>query len=178
MEKTLSEKNMKSNIVLIGMPGCGKSTVGVVLAKTLGYAFIDSDLLIQAAEKRLLSEIIEQEGPEAFNAIEERVNASIRADRAVIATGGSVVYGPGAMEHLRDIGTVVYLKLPLSEVAERLGDLTRRGVSLRPGQTLADLYAERTPLYEKYADITIEESSMGIRRVIEAIRAALEQTAG
>ena len=160
---------MKTNIVLIGMPGCGKSTAGIVLAKTLGYDFIDSDLLIQAAEKRLLCEIIEQDGPEVFNAIEEKINASIRADRTVIATGGSVIYGRRAMEHLKEIGTVIYLKLPLEEVAERLGDLKRRGVSLRPDQTLADLYAERAPLYEQYADIVIEEASLDIRNVVAKI---------
>lgn len=160
---------MKTNIVLIGMPGCGKSTVGVVLAKTLGYGFIDSDLLIQAEEGRLLCEIIEQEGTERFNEIEERVNASIRAEKTVIATGGSVVYGEKAMEHLKETGTVVYLKLPLEDVAERLGDLTRRGVSLRPEQTLANLYEERTPLYEKYADIVIEETGLDIREVVAAI---------
>ena len=159
----------KSNIVLIGMPGCGKSTVGVVLAKALGYEFIDSDLKIQARERRLLCEIIEQEGLEGFRRIEEEVNASLDAEGAVIATGGSVIYGPRAMAHLREIGTVVYLKLPLPEVAERLGDLTRRGVSLRPGQTLEDLYRERTPLYEQYADITIEESGLEIRQVVAAV---------
>ena len=159
-----------SNIVLIGMPGCGKSTVGIVLAKAIGYHFIDSDLLIQNRENRLLSEIIQEEGAEGFNRIEESVNASIQAERSVIATGGSVIYGPAAMEHLRRIGVVVYLKLPLEEVAERLGDLTERGVSLREGQTLKDLYEERIPLHEKYAHLVVDESGMSIREVVRTLR--------
>ena len=130
-------KANKDNIILIGMPGCGKSTVGVVLAKHMGYRFIDSDLLIQEREHRLLSEIIEQEGLDRFDQIEEEVNASIEAEHAVIATGGSVVYGPKAMEHLRNIGTVVYLKLSYEEIADRLGDLTARGVSVREGRPFA-----------------------------------------
>ena len=162
-----------NNIILIGMPGCGKSTVGVVLAKAMGYDFLDSDLLIQQREGRVLSRILEEEGPDAFNRIEEDVNASIQAERTVIATGGSVVYGPRAMEHLREIGTVIYLKLPLAEVAERLGDLTERGVSLHEGQTLEDLYRERIPLYEKYAHLTIDASGAGIRHVATAIRQAV-----
>lgn len=159
-----------NNIILIGMPGCGKSTVGVVLAKHLGYCFIDSDLLIQEREKRLLSEIIEQEGLERFNQIEEEVNASIEASRSVIATGGSVVYGPRAMEHLKQIGTVVYLKLPYREIEERLGDLTARGVSFQEDQTLWDLYEERVPLYEQYADIVIDADGLMLREVVMKIK--------
>lgn len=147
---------MKDNIVLIGMPGAGKSTVGVVLAKRLGYRFVDSDLVIQEKYDRLLHELIEEHGVEGFWRIEEEENASLNPRKSVIATGGSVIYGPRAMEHLREIGTVVYLKLPLEEVAERLGDLNARGVTLRPGQTLADLYAERVPLYEKYAHEVVD----------------------
>lgn len=160
---------MKNNIVLIGMPGCGKSTVGVVLAKALGYHFLDSDLVIQDREKKLLSEIIEENGPEGFNRIEEDVNASIEAEHTVIATGGSVVYGPRAMAHLGKIADIIYLKLTLEEIEERVGDLTKRGVSLREGQTLNDLYRERIPLYEKYAQITVDESGMDIRRVVGEI---------
>lgn len=162
---------MKDNIVLIGMPGCGKSSLGVVLAKALGYRFIDSDLVIQEKEGRLLSEIIEQDGLNGFEKIEERINASLEASRTVIATGGSVVYGDLAMKHLHEIGDIVYLKLPLSEIEERLGDLNQRGVAVRPGQTLGDLYNERIPLYEKYADITVDVYGMDIRNsVAEVIR--------
>lgn len=154
---------MKNNIVLIGMPGCGKSSLGVVLAKALGYSFLDSDLVIQEKEGRLLSEIIEQDGLDGFEKTEEKINASIKADKTVIATGGSVIYGPAAMKHLKEIGTVVYLKLPLKEIEERLGDLNQRGVAVRPGQTLGSLYNERIPLYEKYADITVDVYGMDIR---------------
>ena len=160
----------KQNIVLIGMPGVGKSTVGVVLAKNMGYSFVDSDLLIQEQEGKLLHEIIEERGLDGFNEVENRVNASIRASRSVIATGGSVVYGAQAMEHLKQIGTVVYLSLPYEELSDRLGDLNERGVSIRPGQTLADLMQERIPLYEKYADITIDCEGRQIREIVQMIR--------
>ena len=169
------KKTNQDNIILIGMPGCGKSTVGVVLAKHMGYRFIDSDLLIQEREHRLLSEIIEQEGLDRFDQIEEEVNASIEAEHAVIATGGSVVYGPKAMEHLRNIGTVVYLKLSYEEIADRLGDLTARGVSVREGQTLRDLYDERIPLYEKYAHVVIDAEHQWLRDTVKVIRQRLEQ---
>ena len=135
----------------------------------MGYRFIDSDLLIQEREHRLLSEIIEQEGLDRFDQIEEEVNASIEAEHAVIATGGRVVYGPKAMEHLRNIGTVVYLKLSYESIRDRLGDLAQRGVVLKNGQTLLDLYKERTPLYEKYAQITIDCENKNIREVVGEI---------
>ena len=146
-----------NNITLIGMPGVGKSTIGVVLAKVLGYQFLDSDLLIQKQERRRLREIIEEEGYMGFKEIENRVNASIDVNHTVIATGGSVVYCEEAMNHLRSIGTVVYLKLSLDSLAKRLGNLQCRGVLLKDGQTLKDLYEERTPLYEKYADVVLDE---------------------
>lgn len=155
-----------NNIVLIGMPGAGKSTVGVVLAKKLGYTFLDSDLLIQEREKKLLHEIIEENGLEVFEQIENEVNTAISAKRSIIATGGSVIYGTEAMMHLKSIGSIVYLKLNYEELKERLGDLEERGVAIRPGQTLSDLYDERTPLYEKYADITIDCSEKSIREVV------------
>ena len=158
-----------NNITLIGMPGAGKSTIGVVLAKVLGYQFLDSDLLIQKQEKRRLSEIIEEEGYKGFKDVENRVNASIEAENTVIATGGSVVYCEEAMEHLKSIGTVVYLKLSLNALSKRLGNLKGRGVLLREGQTLTNLYEERTPLYEKYADITIDCAGKGIRDCVYEI---------
>ena len=162
------------NIILIGMPGVGKSTAGVVLAKVLGYEFIDADLVIQQQEKRLLHEIISQEGTEGFLAIENGVNAQIQADRAVIATGGSVVYGEEAMEHLRSIGTVVYLKLPFEILQKRLHNIKGRGVVRKEGQTLRDLYEERVILYEKYADIVIEEENRNVEETIELITRAYE----
>lgn len=166
---------MKNNIVLIGMPGCGKSTVGVVLAKIMGYKFIDSDLLIQESEGKLLSEIISEKGLDGFNRVENRVNASIDVHNCVIATGGSVIYGAEAMEHLSQIGTIVYIKLPYEEIERRLGDLTKRGVSIKKGQTLKDLYNERVPLYEKYAHITVTEDNVEIAVTADKIRRAVEE---
>lgn len=160
---------MKKNIVLIGMPGVGKSTIGVILAKELGYQFIDSDLVIQQQEKRLLREIIEQEGVDGFLEIENRVNAGIQAEGAVIATGGSAVYGAEAMEHFRQTGTVVYLRLAYEKLKKRLGNLRGRGVVLRKGQTLHDIYRERSVLYEKYADIIIEETGRDIEATLREI---------
>ena len=162
------------NIILIGMPGAGKSTIGVVLAKRLGYRFVDSDLLIQESENRLLHEILEQDGIDGYNAIENRVNASIEMDRAVIATGGSAVYGAEAMDHLKSIGTVLYLRIPYEVLKERLGDLHERGVSMKEGQTLKDLYEERRPLYEKYADITIDEENKNLEETLQSIVDSLE----
>lgn len=154
---------------MIGMPGAGKSTVGVVLAKKLGYAFLDADLVIQSRQGKLLHEIISERGVEGFWQVEEAVNESIRTDRTVIATGGSAVYGERAMAHYQEIGTIVYLSLPLKEIRQRLGDLDERGVTLRKGQDLAGLYEERVPLYEKYAHITVDCENLSIREIVEKI---------
>ena len=167
----------KNNIVLIGMPGCGKSTIGVVLAKVLGYRFLDADLLIQEQEDRRLSQIIEEEGVQGFDRIENQVNASIRAERTVIATGGSVVYGREAMEHLGAIGTILYIKLPYEEIQKRLGDLNERGITIKDGQTLLDLYRERVPLYEKYAHLTVETDGLELRDSVKRIKEKLEEQA-
>ena len=164
----------KDNIVLIGMPGVGKSTVGVVLAKVLGYQFVDADLVIQEQEGKLLREIIAEIGTEGFIEVENRVNASLMVKHSVIATGGSVVYGAEAMEHLSQIGTVVYLSLPFEILNKRLHDIKGRGVALREGQTLRDLFEERVPLYEKYADITVDEYGLNVEQTIEKVVAALE----
>ena len=166
---------MKDNIVLIGMPGVGKSTVGVILAKVLGYQFIDADIVIQQQEGRLLHEIIEEEGTEGFIQVENRVNASLSASHAIIATGGSVVYGKEAMEHLREIGTVVYLEVSFPVLEKRLADIKGRGVVLKEGQNLYDLYLERTPLYESYADIRISETGLDIEQTVEQIVSQLQQ---
>lgn len=160
-----------SNIILVGMPGAGKSTVGVVLAKKLGYRFLDSDLVIQEREGKLLHQLISELGGDGFLQLENEINASICTDRSVIATGGSAVYGKEAMEHFRQIGTVIYLGLPCDEIAGRLGDLNERGVVLAPGQTLSDLYRERVPLYETYAHRTIDCSGKSIREIVEEITA-------
>ena len=164
---------MKDNIILIGMPGVGKSTSGVILAKILGYDFIDSDLLIQKEQNMRLSELIAKYGVEGFWTIENRVNASIRADHAVIATGGSAVYGREAMEHFKEIGTIVYLHASYNTIARRLKNLKKRGVTLREGQSLKNLYDERIPLYRQYADITVEQDRMDIEGTVEQILSRL-----
>ncbi len=160
---------MKENVVLIGMPGVGKSTIGVILAKELGYDFIDADLVIQKKTGKLLKDIIAEKGIEGFRVVENEVNASLDVNRSVIATGGSVVYGKEAMAHLTKIGTVVYLKLGLSSLEKRLGNLKCRGVVIRDDQTLADLFEERRPLYEEYADITIDEENKDIESTLEEL---------
>ncbi len=165
---------MKDNIVLIGMPSCGKSTIGVVLAKALGYRFVDSDLVIQERTGKLLSEIIEEEGIDVFNKIENDTNASLDYHRAIIATGGSVIYGEEAMEHLRSIGTVVYIELPFEVLEERIGDLNARGVSIKEGQSFIELYKERKPLYEKYADIVVPTQGLSIREVVHLLKQKLQ----
>ncbi|MDO4170206.1 MAG: shikimate kinase [Lachnospiraceae bacterium] len=155
-----------NNITLLGMPGAGKSTIGVLLAKALGYDFLDTDLLIQNQENMLLRDIIAQRGLKEFKKIEEEVNASVKVDRTVIAPGGSVIYGEKAMEHLSDISKVIYLELSYEELTKRLGDLTQRGVVFENGQTLEDLYAERVPLYEKYADLSVKTDGLDIGEVL------------
>lgn len=164
----------KTNIVLIGMPGVGKSTIGVILAKVLGYSFLDADLLIQEQEGKLLREIIEEKGTDGFIEVENRVNASIRADRAIIATGGSVVYGKEAMEHLKEIGRVVYLKVSYAILEKRLADIKGRGVVLKEGQTLETLFEERSKLYEQYADIEVSEEGLDVEQTVEKLVEALE----
>ena len=164
-----------NNITLIGMPGAGKSTIGVVLAKVLGYQFLDSDLLIQKQENRRLSQIIEEEGYKGFKEVENRVNASIEVDNTVIATGGSVVYCEEAMNHLKSVGKVVYLKISLNSLSKRLGNLRGRGVLLKEGQTLEGLYEERTPLYEKYADIVVDEENKNLEESLESVLEALRE---
>ena len=153
-------------VILTGISGAGKSTVGIVLAKLLGYCFLDSDLVIQEQEGKKLHELIEEYGLDGFLAIEGRVNASLHPKTAVIATGGSAVYSEQAMEHLRSIAMVVYLRLPYECIQERLGDLAERGVVLREGLTLHGLYEERVPLYEKYANLTIECENKNIREIV------------
>lgn len=147
-----------ANVILVGMPTCGKSTVGVLLAKQLGYRFIDSDLLIQEREGKLLHELIRERGVTGFLALENEVNCAIDADRAVIATGGSAVYGAEAMAHLKQNGKVIYLKISYETLCERLGDYVHRGVVMPDGYTLRQMYDERHALYERYADATVDES--------------------
>ncbi len=158
-----------NNIILIGMPASGKSTVGVVVAKRLGYEFVDTDLLIQKQEKRLLKEIIAEEGNDGFLKIENQVNRDLEVDQAVISPGGSVVYCEEAMEHFKEIGTVVYLKAPFEEINRRISNAKNRGVVLKDGQTLKDLYEERVKLFEKYADLTVEEDGSSLEETIDKV---------
>lgn len=157
------------NIVLIGMPGAGKSTIGVILAKVLGFKFIDSDLLIQEQEGMLLKNIIATKGIEGFREIENQVNRDIVTDKSVIATGGSIIYCPEAMKHLADIGVVVYIKLDYETINNRLKDIRKRGVVYREGQTLRSLYDERKVLYEKYAQIVVNGNELSIEDLMANI---------
>ena len=163
------ERVTKSNIVLIGMPGVGKSTVGVLLAKRLGRYFLDTDVLIQVAREQSLQALIEANGMDGFCRIEQDYVTCIDVQNAVIATGGSVVYYESSMRALKSDGMIIYLQLPLVELEKRLGDLNQRGVVLEPGQTLAALYEKRTPLYEQWADITVDLSGLNHDESIELI---------
>ncbi|MFP6584215.1 MAG: shikimate kinase [Candidatus Hydrogenedentota bacterium] len=157
------------NIVLIGMAGAGKSTVGVLLAKALYRNFIDTDLVVQSAEGCRLQDTVNDVGKAAFQEIEEKHVLSIRVPGAVIATGGSVVYSERAMTHLKTSGTVVYLQLPLDQLEARVLNLDTRGLAMESNQTFADLYRERLPLYEKYADVTIPCEGLNHEEVVTAI---------
>lgn len=161
----------KENIVLIGMPGVGKSTVGVILAKVLGYQFIDADLVIQKRENRLLHEIISEEGLDGFLKAEENANVYIaqNEDKSIVATGGSVVYCEKAMQELKKTGRVIYLELEYDQLKKRLGNLKGRGVVLKDGQDLRGLYEERIPLYEKYADLTVNEKNLDVEQTLQKI---------
>lgn len=167
-------KHTKPNITLIGMPGVGKSTIGVILAKIIGYEFVDSDIIIQKQEGKLLREIIADVGSQGFLEIENRVHAEMDLIGSIISPGGSICYCRQGMEHLREISTVVYLKLDYPKLKRRLGNLTARGVVLKNGQTLYDLYKERTPLYEKYAHVIIDETNLNVEKTIKAIIDTLE----
>ena len=157
------------NIVLIGMPGCGKSTVGVLLAKSMLFNFMDTDLIIQGEYAMPLSEIIGKRGTNAFKEIENDILKELRVKSTVIATGGSAVYGKEAMNNLKNGGTIVYLKLPLEEIESRIKNIKTRGIVMDKGKTLNDIYIERTPLYEKYADITVDCSSLTAEECVDKI---------
>lgn len=161
------------NIVLIGMPGCGKSSMGVRLARLMGMAFVDTDDVLQAQQGQRLQPMIEERGIDAFLAMEEACVAGLSCAHSVIATGGSVVYGQKAMRHLHACGTVVYIKLPFDVIEQRLSNLATRGVTLRPGQSLRDLYDERIPLYEREADIVFEAENVPMDKTAELLAARL-----
>lgn len=160
---------MSDNIIFIGMPAVGKSTVGVITAKRLGYRFIDTDILIQEEEGKLLKDIIKEKGIDGFLEVEDRVNAKICAKRTVISPGGSVIYCENAMKHYKEIGRIVYLKASYETIDRRLNNARNRGVVLRDGQSLRTLYNERTALFEKYADVTICEDGLRLEDTIQKV---------
>lgn len=166
------------NIVIIGMPGAGKSTAGIILAKALGMSFIDTDVVIQENTGRLLQEIIDADGAEAFLETEEKTILSLHCRTTVIATGGSVVLSRTAMEHLKKDGTVIYLKISLEEMVRRLRNISTRGIVLVRGQGLPDMYSRRVQLYEKYADITIDGETGSFEDMITTIIGALQKIPG
>lgn len=159
----------KSNIVLIGMPGSGKSTCGVLAAKAMLKNFYDTDLLLQGLEGKRLQDIIDQEGIDYFVSAEEKAILSLNIEATVIATGGSVVYSDKAMAHLKSLGKIVYLHLEYDNMVDRIKNITTRGVVLQNGETLLDMYNERLPLYEKYADVTINCDGFDIEKTVEEI---------
>ena len=157
------------NVIFIGMPASGKSTIGVVVAKRLGYDFIDTDLLIQKQEGKLLKDIIEEVGSDGFLRIENRVNRELQAERSVIAPGGSVIYCREAMEHFQELGTIVYLKVPYETIYSRISDLKNRGVVLKENQTFREMYEERTALFEQYADYIVDEEGLSLNETIDEV---------
>ena len=157
------------NIVLIGMPGAGKSTIGVLLAKTLLFDFVDTDIVIQNEYGKSLCDIISQKGTDAFLQIECNSICSLECKKCVIATGGSAVYGEKAMNKLKENSIIVYLKLPECEIERRLSDIKARGVVFRQGETIKDIFTQRRALYEKYADVTVDCSNLTPERCVEKI---------
>ncbi|MCH5304061.1 MAG: shikimate kinase [Ruminococcus sp.] len=143
------------NIILIGMPGSGKSTLGVVLARKLGYGYLDTDSFISQREKCTLQDIIDKKGLDCFLEIEKSVGSEIVCDRVIIATGGSMVMAKEAMEHLKELGTVIYINVPIEELKRRLGNFSDRGIAMKNDETLEDILNLRTPYYDKYADIVV-----------------------
>jgi shikimate kinase len=171
-ESEMKTDKIEKNIILIGMPGSGKSTVGVLLAKWMGMDFIDTDILIQKASGQMLYQMIEEKGIEAFIKAEEDILKSIQCRHSIVATGGSAVYGPEAMAHMAQLGSRVYLKLSSEIIEGRIGNLSTRGVVIREGETIGELYQERAPLYERYADITVDAAGTPME-VVERIRQAV-----
>lgn len=169
VENTDEERLSLKNIIFIGMPAVGKSTVGVIVAKRLGYRFVDTDILIQEKEGKLLKEIIAEKGIEGFLEVEDRVNSEIAAENSVISPGGSVVYCENAIKHYKEIGTVVYLQISFGIINRRLKNAKNRGVVLKDGQTFKDLYEERAALFEKYADVTICEDGLSLEETVDRV---------
>jgi shikimate kinase len=167
-----------TNLILIGMPAVGKSTLGVLLAKRVGYAFIDTDLLIQTGEGKSLKRLIHEKGSEGFCDLEANYLQRLSTKRTVIATGGSVVYRPQAMAHLADLGTIIFLDIQLPQLSQRLKQLDNRGVVRAPGQSISQLYNERRPLYLQYARITVDCSHCTPDEVVNKLMAAVQKSGG
>jgi shikimate kinase len=165
------------NIALIGMPACGKSTVGVVLAKVMRYRFVDTDILLQEEANMSLNDLLKERGLDGFISFENSVISSFNAEKTVISTGGSAVYGSEAMANLKNQSIVVYLKERYDTINSRLNNMATRGVAIREGYTLLDLYNERIPLYEKYADVTIEADNLSIEEAVMEIQKRVEEIA-
>ncbi|MDE8732648.1 shikimate kinase [Eubacteriales bacterium DFI.9.88] len=157
------------NIILVGMPACGKSITGVVLAKTMRMNFVDTDLLIQEREQKPLQQIIDEHGIEYFKQAEEAVLLELNVENTVISTGGSAIYYPKAIGHLKMNGRIVYLQVRLQTVLNRLNNIKTRGVAMEKGDTIADLYQRRVPLYEKYADIIVKADGLAVEQTVEQI---------
>ena len=168
-------ENPADNIILIGMPGVGKSTVGVLLAKRLGFAFLDTDLLIQTSENMRLQVLIQQHGVEGFKNLEAVYLQNVTTRQTVIATGGSAIYRENAMAHLNKLGRIIYLEIALEPLMKRLERLDERGVVFIPGQTFESLYAERQPLYRNYGQIIMSTNGMTPEQVVRGILSALAQ---
>ena len=163
------------NIILIGMPGAGKSTLGVLLAKAMGKLFVDTDIIIQQKTKRLLQDIIDNDGTDEFMRIEEEILLTVDETNTVIATGGSAVYSEKAMEHFRKSGKIVYLHVDFSEIEKRVTNITTRGIVLKNGKSLADAFAERKPLYDKYADVVIDCTGSTIENSVKMLIEELDK---
>ena len=161
------------NITLIGMPGSGKSTVGVLLAKALGFDFIDTDLTLQQREGALLQNILNERGTEVFLDLEQDAICSVRCKNSIISPGGSCICRERSMAHLKTLGKIVYLRLPLEELETRLNNISTRGIAMEPGQTLQDLYDYRTPLYERWADMTVDCAGQSLEETVAAVLRAL-----
>ena len=157
------------NIILVGMPGAGKSTLGVLLAKAMGKLFVDTDIIIQQKTKRLLQDIIDNDGTDAFLKLEEEILMSVNEENTVIATGGSAVYSEKAMEHFAKSGKIIYLHVDFAEIEKRVTNITTRGIVLKNGKSLADAYEERKPLYDKYADVTIDCTGSTIENSVKML---------
>ncbi|WNY23372.1 Shikimate kinase [Methanimicrococcus hongohii] len=164
--KSMNKIKNSGNVILIGMPGSGKSTSGVLLAKSLGLSFLDTDLLIQQQEGMLLQDIVDSAGFSDFIQIEENIISNLQASNSVISTGGSVVYGEKSMNRLKEIGTIVYLDVSFPEIMRRIQNISTRGIALKSGQSLENLYEERRPLYERYADITVSGDNKTIEELV------------